>query len=195
MKHTFLSIAAVLICLTGCVRTEKKMNKDFLQVATERYSVRKFAQTPVAQELIDSILRAGVVAPTAVNSQPQKIYVVTSAEMMEKMREVSPCMYGAPHCIVACYDSERAVVRRNEGNYGDIDVTIVLTHMMLEAANLGVGTCLVGYFDPAALSAALELPENIRPVLMMPFGYPTEDCKPSDRHYSYRPIEETVIYK
>lgn len=184
--------AAVLAC--GCTQKGKTMNTDFLQLATDRYSVRSFSSTPVEQDVIDLILRAGQVAPTAVNSQPQKIYVVRSAANMEKLNTLSPCMYGAPQCFVFCYRDETVISRGKNGNYGDIDVTIVLTHMMLEAANLGVGTCPVGYFDAEKLKAELALPEGEHPVLLMPFGYASPDAKPSDRHSSYRPLSETVDY-
>lgn len=168
-------------------------NRDFIQLATDRYSVRSFTSTPVEQEKIDKILRAGQIAPTAVNSQPQKIYVARSADVIAKLNDVSPCLYGAPQCFVFCYNDDN-VVQRGAGNYGDIDVTIVLTHMMLEAENLGIGTCIVGYFDAARLQESLQLPANVHPVLLMPFGYPSADSKPSDNHTSYRPLEETVEY-
>ena len=87
--------------LAGCCNQTPKeenttMEKDFLTLATERYSVRKFAATPVEQDKIDKIIEAGKVAPTAVNSQPQMVYVVKSEEVMDKLNTVSPCSYGAP---------------------------------------------------------------------------------------------------
>lgn len=192
MKRIITLLTAVLLCTVGCKQTNSEMKKDFLQLASERYSVRSFDSTAVNRDLIDKILEAGRLAPTAVNSQPQKIYLVQSPEAMAKMRIVSPCMYGAPHCFVLCYDDARVCRRGENGNYGDIDVTIVLTHMVLEAANLGIGTCIVGYFDPAKLSAELELPENIHPVLLLPFGYPAAGCIPAERHGDRRELSETV---
>ena len=165
-----------------------------MTIAQERYSVRSFSSEAVSSEVIDKIIEAGRIAPTAVNSQPQKILVATSGEAMAALNAVSPCMYGAPHCFVCCYDMDKVCKRGENGNYGEIDVTIVLTHMMLEAANLGVGTCPVGYFDPEALKAKLGLEDNIVPVLLLPFGYPAEGCVPSPRHTEYRPAEETVEF-
>lgn len=192
MKRITL-IAAVLLSMAGC-KNQTNMNKDFLQLAADRYSVRNFDSTKVEQDKIDKILRAGQLAPTAINSQPQKIYVATSESVMEKLRKISPCMYGAPHCFVLCYNDDNVCPRGKNGNYGDIDVTIVLTHMALEAADLGVGTCIVGRFNPEELSRELELPANIHPVLLMPFGYPAVGCEPSPRHTSYRSLDETVEY-
>lgn len=193
MKRILIIVAAALALGACCGKTtDKAMDYNFLSLASERYSVRSFSATPVEEEKIDRIIEAGRLAPTAINSQPQKIYVAKSAEAMEKLNALSPCMYGAPHCFVFCYNDETVCKRGEDGNYGDIDVTIVLTHMALEAASIGVGTCIVGYFDRAQLAETLGLPEGIHPVLLMPFGYAAPDCTPSPRHTDFRPLEETV---
>lgn len=196
MKKNIFAAALMALCLCGCSpKTEQiTMSKDFLDLAKERYSVRHFSDTPVEQEIIDKIIEAGKVAPTAVNSQPQMIYVAQSPEAMEKLNKLSGCIYGAPQTFIFCYNDDTVCKRDKFGNYGQIDVTIVLTHMMLEAANLGIGTCAVGMFDPDALSEAFDLPSNIHPILIMPFGYAAEDAVPSPRHSEYRPLEETVEY-
>lgn len=195
MKKSIFAAALLALSLCGCSqKTENTaMTRDFLQLAKDRYSVRSFSDEPVSQDIIDKIIEAGKVAPTAVNSQPQMIYVVKSAEGMEKMNQLSGCIYGAPQAFIFCYNDD-TVCKRGNGNYGEIDVTIVLTHMMLEAENLGIGTCCVGMFEPAELSAAFNLPSNIHPILIMPFGYASDKAAPSPRHTEYRPLEETVAY-
>lgn len=189
-------MAILVIC--ACNRTKSndtpEMNKDFLELASRRYSVRHFKSTPVEQERIDKIIEAGRIAPTAVNSQPQMVYVIQSPEKMEKLNTLSPCIYGAPHAFLFCYNKDTVCPRGDDDNYGEIDVTIVLTHMMLEAANLGVGTCPVGYFDRDTIAGELGLPDNVVPVLLMPFGYAADDAVPSPRHTEYRPVEETVAF-
>lgn len=197
MKTLLTFVAAILISITAQAQTPSKnqsMNKDFLEIAAERYSVRKFSSKKVEKEKTDKILEAGKLAPTAVNSQPQKIYVLQSEEAVKKANEISPCIYGAPQVFLICYDDNKACKRDND-NYGDVDCTIVLTHMMLEAWNLGVGTCMVGKFDPADAVKAFNLPANIHPVLLMPFGYAASDSKPSPKHSTFRPMEEMVEYK
>lgn len=197
MKKLFnLFLMSVMIMSgTSCRSEANCADGDFLALAADRYSVRKFDSTVVDPAIVEKILKAGQLAPTAVNAQPQKIYVVESEEMMQKMNEVSPCIYGAPHCFVVCYDRNVAAHRGENGTYGEIDATIVITHMMLEAADLGIGTCLVGYFNPQSLSVALELPENIVPVLVMPFGYAAKDCEPSPKHTDRKTLEEIVEYR
>ena len=198
MKHlTIIAAAAAFLLAGSCTpKTENTctMNQDFLTLATARYSVRHFTDTPVEQEKIEKIIEAGRVAPTAVNSQPQMIYVAQTPEAMARMNVISPCIYGAPQCIIACYNDATVCKRGDNDNYGDIDVTIVLTHMMLQAAELGVGTCLVGMFDADALVRELGLPEGMHPVLIMPFGYAADDAVPSPMHTDYRPEEETVKF-
>ena len=205
MKHfsILLSIALALLALSctgqpsslsSTSSSPSPMPKDFLTLAAERYSVRHFTDSLVPQSDIDKILEAGRLAPTAVNSQPQHIYVIRTPEAIAALNTVSPCVYGAPQAFLYCYDSRNVCARGADDNYGDIDVTIVLTHMMLAAAELGVGTCPVGYFDPEKLRTELALPANIHPVLLLPFGYKAGDCVPSERHTSRLSFSETVEY-
>lgn len=198
MRIFNIAVIAVALAFSACNQTNNNetdtMSMDFLELAARRYSVRHFTSTPVEQEKIDKIIEAGRLAPTAINSQPQMIYVIQSPEKMEKLGKLSPCVYGAPHAFLFCYNTDNVCPRGDYDNYGDIDVTIVLTHMMLEAANLGVGTCPVGYFDSEKIVGELGLPDNVVPVLLMPFGYAAEDAAPSPRHTEYRPVEETVEF-
>lgn len=206
MKTTLLiPTLAFALALTGCQQAPKEspitetqttttMPKDFLQLAADRYSVRHFTSTPVEQDKIDLILQAAKLAPTAINSQPQKIYVLRSEEAVAKANAFSPCMYGAPHAFLVCCDEERACKRGENGSFGDIDCSIVLTHILLEAANLGIGTCPVGYLDIPKAIETLGLPANMRPVLLIPFGYPADDAQPSDKHTTYRPDTDLVEY-
>jgi len=199
MKKLVLFIASA-IALVSCAPKSENISegqcqtRDFLTLAHDRYSVRKFADTPIEQEKVVKILEAGRIAPTAVNSQPQMIYVAQSEEAMAKLNEVSPCIYGAPQCFILCYNDETVCKRGEFDNYGQIDGTIVFTHMMMEATELGLGTCLVGYFDEAKLVEAFNIPSNMHPVLLMPFGYAAEDSAPSPKHTDYRPVEETIAY-
>lgn len=200
MKRLFITVLAVLTLLSavGCCNGQQEksgpMGTDFMDLAAGRYSVRHFSDTKVEKETVDRILEAGRLAPTAVNSQPQKIYVLSSDEAVATANRLSPCIYGAPQVFLVCYDDTRVCGRGEGDNYGDIDCTIVLTHMMLEAWNLGVGTCIVGMFNQTEAAEALNLPDNIHPVLLMPFGYPAEDAAPSAKHSEYRPIEETTEF-
>lgn len=164
---------------------------DFLELAKQRYSVRSFRPDSVPEELIEKILEAGNAAPTACNRQPVRIIAAKSPEALEKFRRCTECHFNAPLGFVICADSSREWARSYDGKRsGDIDAAIVTTHMMLEAAALGLGTTWVMYFNPEAVRAEFELPGNLEPVALLPAGYPAENAKPSLSHTMFRPREE-----
>ena len=166
-----------------------------MDLARQRYAVREYAQTPVEQAKLDSILEAGRLAPTAKNVQPQHIYVLQSAEAIAKINELTRCAYGAPVVFLVCYDTDLVWTKEDGTNSGDMDCSIIGTHMMMEATEQGLGTCWVKWFDPAEVAAAFELPANHKPSFLMPCGYASENAKPSDHHFSRKPLSETVTYK
>lgn len=169
---------------------------DFMKLAQTRYSVRKFEQKPVEKEKLDLVLKAARLSPTACNNQPQRILVIESNEAMEKLRGCTRYHFGAPAALLVCYDSNESWKRGCDGkDSGDVDASIVGTHLMMEAAELGLGTTWVGNFDPAAIIKAFALPDNIVPVALFPVGYPAPDAeKINPRHGSRRPDAETVVY-
>ena len=168
----------------------------FHELASARYSVRAYKPDPIEQKTLDLILEAGRVAPTACNYQPQKIYVVTSEKNRKKLAEVSPCTFDAPVILVVCYDKDREakIPLRPGYAFGEMDATIVCTHMMLQAWELGVGSCWVGMFNDEAVSNALSLPENVQVAALLPIGYPADGVKPAHLHSKIRPAEETIAY-
>lgn len=165
---------------------------SFMELAKARYSVRAFLDKAVEQEKIDRILEAAKIAPTAKNNQPQRIYVLKSKEALAQAAETSPCIYGAPLIFMVCVD-ETEVYQTPQLKSGDVDTSIVGTHMMLEAWEQGLGSVWVLKFDPAKAKEIFQLPENIRPVFLLPVGYASPEAKPSDRHESYRPMSEMVF--
>lgn len=169
---------------------------SFIELAKARYSVRAFKDTPVEEEKVAAILEAARVAPTAKNSQPQKIFVARSPEALAILNEESPCIYGAPLVFVVGYDKERecAVSDARPGyTFGEQDATIVQTHMMLEAADLGLGSCWVGYYQ-STVGEKLGLGENVVVTGLLPVGYIQDGRGPAHKHEEFRPDEEMVSY-
>lgn len=166
---------------------------DFLTLAEERYSVRKFSDKSVPQETIDRILRAGQLAPTGCNNQPQHVFVIRSEEALAKMRLCTKCHFGAPLGMLVCYDANQSWKRKYDGaDSGWVDASIVTTHMMLEAHEQGVGSCWVMYFDPEAVKVQFELPDHLIPVALLVMGYPAENAEASPLHCQTKPLEELV---
>ena len=171
------------------------MSYTFLDLAKERYSVRKFTNQPVEQEKLDMLLEAGNVAPTAANYQPQRIYILRSEDAVAKARKLSPCTYGANTILLFAYDRNADWKNPKQPGIhsGQQDVSIVATHIMLEAWSLGIASCWVNMFANDEVARAFELPENEEVVLMMPLGYAAEDAKPAEKwHNHFKPINEIV---
>ena len=166
----------------------------FQELAKNRYSVRSFRETPIEKEHMDLILEAGRVAPTACNFQPQKIYVARSAEARAKLASVCRCTFGAPVILVVGYDRTRDWKNKLMPGLtsGETDAAIVCTHMMLQAADLGIGSCWVGYFNPEQVAEVLGLPENITVTALLPIGYPAENAEPLPLHSQYRELSDLV---
>ncbi|HCD46848.1 MAG TPA: nitroreductase [Lachnoclostridium sp.] len=168
---------------------------EFLQLVKERYSVRKFSDRKVEKEKLDLILEAGRVAPTAVNFQPQRILVIDSEDNLAKLKSCTPYHFHAPLALLVCYDSSVSWKRSYDNkDMGDVDASIVATQMMLEAADLGLGSTWVGHFDPVCIRTAFDIPEHLIPVALLPIGYPREDCTPHPFHEKRFDPEHTVFF-
>lgn len=172
------------------------MAKSFMELAEQRYSVRKFSDRPIPQELLDKIIEAGRLAPTAKNNQPQRVYVIRSPEALEKVDKLTPCRYGAPTVLLFTYNKDEQWTSPTEKDVssGQEDVSLVATHMMFEAQELGLGTLWINLFGNTETEKAFGIPPNERSVLLMDLGYPAPDARPSSRHSSRRPVSETVRY-
>lgn len=168
---------------------------DFLTLAEERYSVRKFTDEPVKTEDLNKILHAGYVAPTACNRQPQRILVINSKEAVAKLKKCTKCHFNAPTALLICYDKNECWERTYDGkSSGDIDASIVTAHMMLEAHSIGVGTTWVMHFIPEAIREEFVLTENLNPTALLVMGYPAPDAEPFPGHSEFRPMENLVFY-
>jgi nitroreductase len=165
----------------------------FLDLAANRYSLRQFSNAPVEKEKLEKILEAGRIAPTACNNQPQSILVLQSPEALDKLKICTPCHFDAPIALIVCYDKTASWKRPFDNkNHGDIDASIVCASMMFEAAELGLGTTWVCYFDPSAVSREFSLPENIIPCSILPLGYAADGAAPAPMHAERKPVGETV---
>lgn len=165
---------------------------DFLKLCADRYSLRSFADTPIPDAVLTQILEAGRLAPTAMNLQPQRIFVIRSAEALEKMRTVKKC-YGANTVLMICGDTNVACnAPKVDHCMAEMDCSIVTTHMMLAAKSLGVGSCWICAFDANAMAEVFQLPAHVKPYVLLALGYPTEDAEPNPRHFERYPIEDTV---
>lgn len=168
-------------------------SNDFETVIRKRTATRKFKEEKIDREKLNKILEVGRIAPTAKNLQPQKIYVASSKEALEKIDKVSPCRYNAPTVLIVCSDKEIAWEKEGESTY-EMDATIVATHMMLEATNIGVDNIWIKMFDKNKLKEEFTLGENIEPICLIPLGYKAEDYQGNPLHNVRKDLEETVTF-
>lgn len=167
----------------------------FIELAEKRCSIRKYKPDPVPEALLNEVLEAGRLAPTAKNLQPFHFIVVRDPDQLDALAQSYPAPFfrEAPAVIVICTEATEAWVReRYDGkNYVDVDAAIAADHMTLAAADLGLGTCWIGAFDPAVVTDVLGLPQGIEPIAMLPIGYPAEAGREKQR----RPLDELVRYE
>ncbi|MBR6056074.1 MAG: nitroreductase family protein [Bacilli bacterium] len=167
---------------------------EFLKLAEQRYSERAFDKAhPIEEEKLSKILEAGRLAPTACNLQPQKVYVFKTDDSLWKAAKLTHT-YDAPIVLLVCYDLNTVWKNSREEGYnaGEQDASIVATSMMFEAEDLGIHSIWLRGFNSKLVSEAFELPENIKPVMMLAIGYPTKTSEPSPRHSDRKPLTDTV---
>ncbi len=169
---------------------------SFLELAKKRYSVRSYTPQKVEEEKLDKILQAAHAAPTAANLQPVRLIAVQSKEGLEKIGKAAN-IYGAPLAVIVCADHNKAWVRPfDKKQTADIDASILTDHMMLEAAELGLGSVWVCYFKPDIIKKEFELPDNLEPINILAIGYSNEEAADPERHSQTRiPIKELVSYE
>lgn len=167
----------------------------FIELAQKRFSCRKFERTKIEKEKIELILKAAQLAPTAVNKQPFKVIVIDDKKVLESLKECTKYTFNAPLCFAICVNKEKAYNRGYDGkNSADIDGSIITAHMMLEAADLGLGTTWVMAFNPQKTKAILNVPDNSEVLALLPTGYPANDAEINPLHYKTISIDEMVSY-
>ncbi|MDE6311928.1 MAG: nitroreductase family protein [Muribaculaceae bacterium] len=155
---------------------------SFRSLVLERYSCRNYdSARPVTPQLISDVLEDARLAPSACNRQPWEFWVILNDS---KAREAVLASYGrewlatAPAFIICMGREEEGWVRPFDSHsHIDVDLSIAAEHICLSATEHGLGTCWVCNFDPDVLRRGLEIPAGLRPVAIIPIGYPAEGSK------------------
>ncbi|MDR2493239.1 MAG: nitroreductase family protein [Coriobacteriales bacterium] len=167
---------------------------SFATLAKERYSVRQFATKPVSQEHLDTLLNAVLIAPTAHNNQPQRVKAIAAPDDLARIDECTPCRFGAPLVLLVCSDTSAAWRRPfDDADSSVVDASIVTTFLMLQAADLGLGSVWVMYFDAAKASSLFGLPKHIVPIALLPIGHPAPDAHPAPAHFESLKLERLLL--
>ena len=166
---------------------------DFLELAKKRYSVRAYKPDPVEDEKLQQVLEATRLAPTASNRQPFQLIVINTRGKQVDLGHIYSRQWfiEAPMVICICSISSESWVRKDAKRYCDIDAAIAMDHLTLAAADLGLGTCWVGAFDPIVAQEVLKLPDDVEPIAFTPLGYPNDQPREKNR----KSISELVRYE
>jgi len=166
---------------------------DFSSLIRARYSVRAYQERPVEEDKLAAVLEAARLAPSAANRQPFALVVIRTKGREAELRRIynKPWFTAAPLVIGVCAIPDRAWSRMDGKNYAEVDATIAMDHLILAAAELGLGTCWVAAFDPGAAKEVLALPEGVEPVAFTPLGYPAD----APRAKSRKALAELVHYE
>lgn len=168
---------------------------EFKDVIRNRFSCKKYSDRPLEDEKLTAILEAGRLAPTAKNLQEQHIYVVRDPAALAKLDTITPCRYGAPVVLAVAFDSTNVFTYPGGSrDSGMEDATIVATHMILAAADEGVNSCWLNFFDPAAVKEALGLPTHEDVLMLMDLGYAADGAGPLPNHSNRKDLDKTVTY-
>ena len=149
-----------------------------------RISVRKYEDRAVEPEKIEQLLRAAMAAPSACNQQPWEFFVVTNREVIEQLSKATPftgCAKGAPVVIVTAYREECRVPM-----FAQIDMSIAMENLWLEADSLGLGGVWMGIAPMEArmkhVEELLHMPAGLHAFGLFPVGYPAESRPQQDRY-------------
>ncbi|MCC7552097.1 nitroreductase family protein [Candidatus Micrarchaeota archaeon] len=165
------------------------MNLD--KVIDARYSVRKFKSDEIPDDLIKKLINVARLAPTARNTQSQKIYIINSNDLKDKLKKEQAFkqdfVYTAPSILICAVDPTPYPDPEERGKkFAIIDCTISSTFLVLKATELGLGTCYVGVIDENKIKQVLDIPDKYLIPFVIPIGYP--DIKQGER--KRKPLEE-----
>jgi nitroreductase len=159
---------------------------DCFEAILKRRSVRRFSDEEVSRERIERLIDAGRWAPSAGNLQARDFIVVTNKVVKQKLaRAALSQMFvaEAPVVIVVCANvpySSRIYRGRGEF-YAICDACAAVMNILLAAETLGLGACWIGAFDEEEVARLLQIPSEVRPVAIIPVGYPAESPSPPER--------------
>jgi nitroreductase len=166
---------------------------EFSELIEKRYSVRAYKPDPVEDDKLHQVLEAARLAPTAANRQPFQFIVIHTAGREAELKRIynRDWFVQPPLVICACGTPAQGWVRRDGKNYSDVDVAIAMDHLILAAANLGLGTCWIAAFDSTAAREVLHLPDDVEPIAFTPLGYPADQLGSKKR----KALSELVRYE
>jgi nitroreductase len=169
---------------------------SFIDLVSKRYSVRNYKDTPVEREKIDRCIEAVRLAPSACNCQPWKFIVVDEPELKNELAkvafneilEINGFAFKAPVLVLMVSERQKVFAKFagivKKKNFSLMDIGIAAEHFCLQAAEEGLGTCMLGWFNEKKVKNILSIPRAKRVELMITAGYSVDDNVPAKKRKS-----------
>lgn len=187
MKRMILFTLAVMT-LAGCNQSPKRMENQAINNIMTRVSVRAFTGEKISQAQIDTLLRAAMAAPSAINKQPWAFIVVTEEDIIARLGEALPYSRCSNHpavAIIPCGDLSKAIPGEM-GAFWINDVSAATQNLLLAAHAMGLGAVWTGLHPDMnraqMVQDMLGLPEHIIPLCVVPVGVPAEQPAIKDKY-------------
>lgn len=176
---------------------------NFMDLVKTRQSVRKYSNKPVESEKLEQCIEAARLAPSACNSQPWKVVIVNDPVLKEKVAQethssvvqFNKFVHTAPVILVLVMEKPNISAsigsKIKDIDYAHIDLGIAVEHICLQAAELGLGTCILGWFNEQPIKELLNIPNNRKIGLLISIGYPENS---EIRKKTRRPLEQVYSY-
>ena len=164
------------------------------EVIEKRRSIRKFSDKPVSRGILEELIKAAALAPTASNLQAWRFFVADDPKLVRDIDSFSPGLSGKPPVIIAIASDLAEVERRGSKNslaYGlMMDASMAAENLMLKAADLGLGTCAIKSYNDKAVHKLLNLPDTMRLEILISLGWPEGEPRTPKR----KPMEEVLFW-
>ncbi len=170
---------------------------EVTDIIRRRRSCREFeSEQPVAGEVLEQIVEAGRVAPSACNNQPWRFLVVSEPTLRGR---IAACYQGrwlaaAPHILIVVADREAAWVRSDGYSSVETDATIAMDHMILAAESLGVATCWIAAFSERELRRVLALRDHEYVFAITPLGYALHPERLRQQKAKRKTLQQVVTF-
>jgi len=177
----------------GPASLKRRMRMDVFTAISQRSSVRAYKDTDIEEDKLRKVLEAARLSPSASNRQEWKFIVVRDKEARRKLAKAAfgqSFIGEAPVVIAACGTESKSFMACGQPTY-TVDVSIACSFMILQAYELGLGTCWIGAFEEDEVKKILKIPEEVRVVAMAPLGYPNQP--PSQKFR--KSLNEIVCYE
>lgn len=182
-KYSFIVLLSALVACNGTETKESDSSNQTLETIFNRKSVRKYTERPVEKEKLETLVRAGMAAPSSRDRRPWEFVIVTDRDLLDKMGDGLPLarmLKETKQAIIVCGDTVKSE------NAWQLDCSAAAQNILLAAESMGLGAVwTAAYPYPERMKIiqdALQLPEHILPLTVIPLGYPTGIEKPKDKY-------------